>query len=116
MTHVDLQRRLAGVRERRADVGMEWVSDRSCPLKLIGKRCEGFPCICQNKLNDHGTTNRKPQGETFVLWEPYGNLGIDDLAQLAETFEPLGIRVTVGLSVWNPPWTVGIWFQQQKTR
>jgi hypothetical protein len=107
-------------REHRArKLGDTYVSDHSCPRKLVGKRCRNNydygACWCTDftdlgrHLHDHGATWRSRHGTLFVLWEPYGADG-DVLAELVATARHDGLAVRVCESVWNPPHTIGIRF------
>lgn len=104
-------------RERRAKkLGWKFVDNRSCPLRLVGKRCRGYTrCWCTHNgdhyhgLNDHGATWIDNKGSKFVLWEPYAAGGCA-LAEVIRAAAEDGIEVRIKSSVWNPPSTVGIAF------
>ena len=114
-------------RRRRAEaLGWRYISNRSCPLILVGKRCLSrrpgtrFDCPCGTirrgndhpgyyRLNDHGATWRDEHGTRFILWEPYG-ADADDVADLAAAFKPYSITVDIIGSVYYPMRTVGIAF------
>lgn len=108
-------------RERRAKkLGWKFVDNRSCPLRLVGKRCRGYTrCWCTHNgdyyhgLNDHGATWIDNKGSKFVLWEPY-TAGGCALAEVIRAAAEDGIEVRIKSSVWNPPSTVGIAFYPKK--
>lgn len=106
---------------RAAHLGWTYVSDRSCPRRLLGKRCKvstrrapSDRCWCENGLNVHGGTwrdNPANRNQQFVLWQPYGADG-DDLADVIAVARQDGLQVRIDSSVWNPEGrgTVGIRF------
>lgn len=107
----------ADARAARAEqLGWTWVSDHSCPRKLVGRRCRNnydygtcWCCKHQHHLNDHGATWRTESGALFVLWEPY-HAHSEDLAALAAAAHADGLRFDICQSVWNPPHTIGVRF------
>jgi hypothetical protein len=107
---------------RRAEV-LRWtrLSNRSCPRRLVGKRCKFEKCWCGSArsgdrwrfraLNDHGATwHCKRTERQFVLWEPYQELNVGDLLELTRVAEQDGLQVRLTDSVWHPPLTFGIMF------
>ena len=112
------------VAQRAKDVGWQYVDDRSCPRRLVDKRCKGLRCWCGSartgshwpfrNLNDHGGTwfcenHWGPHQQRFVLWEPYAARG-EHVAELVSVAEQDGLQVCITASVWNPPHTIGIAF------
>lgn len=111
---------------RAAELGWAWLSDNRCPRRLVGKHCRNRyttgGCWCStlgghhNRLNDHAATwrdtgNRPAHGTQFVLWEPYGAHGAE-LVDVINAAQRDGLRVHIVASVWNPPSTIGIAFNE----
>ena len=97
--------------DRAARLGWTYVSNVSCPRRLIRKNCRnwyGENCWCRNPLNDHGATWRyrtehEYAGEMFVLWQPYSAWG-DHLPRMLASARQDGLSVSISTqATWGFP-------------
>jgi len=110
-------------RERRAKENDGWDladDEIKCPRLLVGRPClnedEPGKCWCSSRLKDHAATWFERGGTAFVLWEPYGPVDDEELADLFAKAHADCLQVEICASPWNPGRTIGIRFRLDDRR
>lgn len=88
--------------DRAALQGWKWLSDNTCPRRIVVKRHLGSDCWCWNPLNDHGATWQR-HGERFVAWQPYGRSVREEFTSMLASAEQDGLRVALAPATWSFP-------------